>query len=105
MNTLHTVGAAAPGLAAPEPAEKEEARQRGDAAGLSTGKSTPDSTEAERKRLATAQARAALQGAVLVQIEDDSGQPVYILSRGAWLREFTQLLAVENVLQRMEGRP
>lgn len=106
MAALHHVGAAAPGPVTP--ATSDEAPADGTARGFKTQSTTDsgDSTSvgAARKQLANAQARAALKGAVLVQIEGDDGRPVYILSLGDWLREFTQLLAVENVLQRMESR-
>lgn len=56
------------------------------------------------KRQATAQARAALLGAVLTPTHDDRGRPAWILSRWALCREFSDLGEVEKVLDVM-GAP
>ena len=56
------------------------------------------------KRLTTAQARAALLGFTLHQIEDDHGIEVFIISRWALTRELRDLEEVEQWLDRIEGR-
>lgn len=57
------------------------------------------------KRLATAQARAALIGATLVQIPADDGQPELILSWRALTRAFRldELAQVEHVLDELRA--
>lgn len=60
--------------------------------------------EALAKRQATAQARAALVGAVLTPTHDDRGRAAWILSRWAVCREFGDLTDVEKVLDVM-GAP
>lgn len=107
MNAHPTDCASAHGLAAPERSERNDAHELGGGVGIEVQGivSSPDSAHIgdKRKPFANAQARAALQGAALDRIEADEGQPVYILSRGAWLREFVDLAAVEAVLAHMEG--
>lgn len=56
------------------------------------------------KRVSTAQARAALVGAVLTPSHDDSGRPTWLLSRWTLTREFSDLDALERVLTAM-GAP
>jgi hypothetical protein len=108
MATQPHVGAAAQGQTAPEGPPNDEARELGSGAGLEHHEtvSNLDSTSADaaRKQFANAQARAALLGAALVQIEGDDGRPVCILSRGDWLREFVDQASVESVLAMMEGQ-
>lgn len=58
---------------------------------------------AARKRLATAQARAALRGAVLHELRDDAGGPEYVLTFGAFTRGLPSLDEVDALLSRMEG--
>jgi hypothetical protein len=57
-----------------------------------------------RKRIATCQARAALVGATLTEIPDDTGHPELILSRWALTRAFRDLAELERTLDRM-GAP
>lgn len=56
------------------------------------------------KRVATAQARAALVGAVLTPSQDDHGRPCWLLSRWTLTREFTSLDELDRVLTSM-GAP
>lgn len=62
-----------------------------------------DIAQALAKRQATAQARAALIGAVVTPTHDDRGRPAWILSRWALCREFGDLAELEAVLDRMAG--
>lgn len=52
------------------------------------------------KRFSTARARAALIGATLIQIDDDRGDPVFIVSKWELTRELHDLDAVERWLDR-----
>ena len=63
-----------------------------------------DSQGSDRKRVATAIARAALIGATLVESVDDAGRREWILSRWAYTRGFDDLKELECVLDRM-GAP
>ena len=66
--------------------------------------SAPNSTaDQHRKRVATAQARAALAGVVLHDIEGDDGRRVYIASRWALTRSFAEIEDVERWLDRVCG--
>ncbi len=56
------------------------------------------------KRLATAQARAALRGITLTPLQGDDGRPEYIASLHAMTRAFRDLAEVESWLDRIEGR-
>lgn len=60
--------------------------------------------EAARKRVATAQARAALRGMTLCCIEGDDGRPLFIASFHALTRSFTDLAEVEAWLERVDSR-
>lgn len=55
------------------------------------------------KRLANARARAALNGATLHRIEDDRGDPVFVVTRWAHTRQLQSIEAVEAWLDRLEG--
>lgn len=55
------------------------------------------------KRFATLQARCALAGVSLHQLENDRGNVVYIVSRWALTRELADLDAVANWLDRVTG--
>lgn len=57
----------------------------------------------EPKRLATLTARAALVGAVLHRIEGDLTPEVFVVSKWAMTRQFTDLEEVERVLDLMAG--
>lgn len=57
-----------------------------------------------RKRIATVTARAALVGATLVEIPDDTGQLELILSKWALTRAFRDLDELDLTLDRM-GAP
>jgi hypothetical protein len=54
--------------------------------------------------MATCQARAALVGATVIEVLDDSGRPEFILSRWALTRAFGDLEELECTLDRM-GAP
>jgi hypothetical protein len=58
--------------------------------------------QAERKRFATARARAALRGIALHALEDDRGAPLYIASWNALTRQFADLAGVEQWLECLE---
>ena len=65
----------------------------------------PNSTaDQHRKRVATAQARAALAGVVLHDIEGDDGRPLYIASRWALTRSFSEIEDVERWLDHVCGK-
>ena len=55
------------------------------------------------KDFATLQARCALSGVTLHQLENDHGQKVYIVSRWALTREMQDLDAVASWLMRVTG--
>lgn len=57
------------------------------------------------KRLATAQARAALAGFTLTPIEADNGSPMFVISRWALTRSFGDLSEVEAFLDRVGAVP
>ncbi|MFZ2988087.1 hypothetical protein [Ideonella sp.] len=67
---------------------------------MSTGDTLQD---VDRKRIATATARAALVGAVLVQSTADNERPLLVLTKWAMCRAFTveELPALERVLDSM----
>lgn len=58
----------------------------------------------DRKRLATLIARAALAGVVLHHTEGDFVPDIFIVSRWALTREFTDLDAVEHWLDLVTGK-
>ena len=58
----------------------------------------------DRKRLATLCARAALAGVTLHHIEGDFVPSVFVVSRWALTREFTDLDAVERWLDLVTGK-
>lgn len=58
----------------------------------------------EKKRFATAQAKTALWGGRLSEIEGDDGRPLLIISRWALTRAFQDLGEVEEFLRRVEGQ-
>lgn len=60
--------------------------------------------DVDRKRLATLCARAALAGITLHHIEGDFVPNVFIVSKWALTREFTDLDAVEKWLDLVTGR-
>lgn len=51
-----------------------------------------------RKEFCTAQAEAAMASATLLQIEADNGQPLLVLSRGAFTTQFNNVEQVRRVL-------
>jgi len=55
------------------------------------------------KRLATAQARAALRGIALHALEDDRGDALYVASLHALTRQFDDLAAVEGWLDGLDA--
>lgn len=57
----------------------------------------------DRKRLATAQARAALAGVTVALIEGDNGGPELIASRWALTKRFSDLAELETWLDRVTG--
>jgi hypothetical protein len=59
--------------------------------------------EAHAKRLATAQARAALRGMVLHCIENDAGRPTFIATFHALTKSFADLAEVELWLAMVDG--
>ncbi|MDR6857229.1 hypothetical protein [Variovorax guangxiensis] len=59
---------------------------------------------ADRKRLATLAARAALSGVTLHHMEGDFVPHLFVCSRWALTREFTDLDAVERWLDLVGGR-
>jgi hypothetical protein len=61
-------------------------------------------SEADRKRLSTAIARAALAGVVLHHIEGDFVPHVFLATKWALTREFTDLDAVERWLDLVTGK-
>lgn len=63
-----------------------------------------DIAQALAKRQATAQARAALIGAVVTPTHDDRGRPSWLLSRWSLTREFHDLDELDQLLDRM-GAP
>ncbi len=60
-------------------------------------------TSAPDKRFATAQARAALRGITLHQVDGDFGWPVFVASIFALTRQFNSLDEVESWLQGIEA--
>ena len=71
------------------------------------GSATPESGEAQGrdgKRLATLTARAAPVGIVLHSIDGDDGRPLYIASRWALTRSFSDLGEVDAWLTRVTGK-
>jgi hypothetical protein len=60
-------------------------------------------TPAEEKRLSTLMARAALAGIVVHGLENDHGQPVYIVSHWALTRELDSLDELQEWLERVTG--
>lgn len=66
--------------------------------------SAADIVQALVKRQATAQARAALIGAVVTPTHDDRGRPSWLLSRWSLTREFHDLDELDQLLDRM-GAP
>jgi hypothetical protein len=62
------------------------------------------SPETQTKRLATLTARAALVGVTLHRIEGDFLPEVFIVSRWAMTREFTDMDALEAWLNRVTGK-
>jgi len=50
------------------------------------------------KQFATAQAEAALAGAILQPIETDNGKPLLVLSRDAFTGQFTSILDLQRAL-------
>lgn len=56
------------------------------------------------KRLATAQARAALAGIALEAIEGDNGRLEFVATRWALSKRFDDLAAVEAWLDRVTGK-
>lgn len=58
----------------------------------------------DRKRLATAQARCALWGGSLAALEGDDGRPMFVVTRWALSKQWTDLDEVEAFLQRV-GAP
>lgn len=58
---------------------------------------------AAQKTFATLQARAALAGVTLYDIDGDFGTPVYVCSRWALTKSFDDLAAVEAWLDRVDG--
>ncbi len=61
-------------------------------------------SEAEQKRLATLTARAALAGVILHHTEGDFVPHLFIVSRWALTREFTDLDAVDRWLDLVTGK-
>ena len=59
--------------------------------------------DADRKRFATLQARAALAGVALSRTEDDRGHEVYIASKWALTKQLASLAEVEDLLVRIGG--
>lgn len=58
----------------------------------------------DRKRLATATARAALRGITLQVTDDDRGAVLYVASMHALTRCFDDLAEVERWLLKIEGK-
>lgn len=61
-------------------------------------------TQRPDKRFATAAARAAMTGTVLLRHESDDGQEIFTVSRWSMTRELPSLAAVEAWLDRV-GAP
>lgn len=105
MGALQHVGATALGPAAPERPPNEEV--------LGAGKTAEDhkdsaitnrsrnATEPARKAFSNAQAKAALAGFSVEQIEADDGGQVFIVSRWSLTRQCDTLDDVRELLQRM----
>jgi hypothetical protein len=62
-------------------------------------------TPEQAKRLSTAIARAALVGVIVHRIEGDFLPEVFIATKWALTREFTDLDALEAWLDRVTGKP
>ena len=63
-----------------------------------------DTGDADRKRFATLQARAALAGVGLSRTEDDRGHEVFIASKWALTKQLASLAEVEELLVRIGGQ-
>lgn len=61
-------------------------------------------TTTDSKSVATAAARAALCGIVLIESTDERGRPEWIVSWNALTKAFSTLTEVETWLDRVEGR-
>lgn len=85
------------------------AEKEAPAAGAAWGSRTTEATESAgcdlsaAKRLATAQARAALRGIALHVLEDDRGAALYVASLHAMTRQFDDLAAVETWLNGLDA--
>jgi hypothetical protein len=86
-------------------AAKEEAPSAGAAWGSNrNGTNDGDGVGlSQLKRLATAQARAALRGIALHILEDDRGRALFVVSRDALTRQFDDLASVESWLDCLEA--
>jgi len=95
MRTAHESGAGAPGQVTP--AESEDARGGAGIKGLGERTENPDCAEsdAERKRFASLQALAAINGWRLDRIGDR-----FLISRWRWSAELPDLDAAEQWLRR-----
>lgn len=56
------------------------------------------------KTFTTLQARGALLGVRVLRCHDGRNRPVYFVCQGVWSRELQSMQAVEQLLDRMEGR-
>ncbi|WP_457443788.1 hypothetical protein [Roseateles sp. P5_E4] len=61
-------------------------------------------SEVDTKPFATAAARAALRGIVLIESTDERGRPEWIASWNAMVKAFLSLAEVELWLDRVEGK-
>lgn len=59
---------------------------------------------ADQKHFATQQARAALAGVTLHQLEGDFGLPIYVATRWAMTKQLESLDEVEHWLDRVTGK-
>lgn len=72
--------------------------------GHAPGSGAPARARIDHKRLATLTARAALAGVILYHTEGDFVPDIFIVSRWALTREFTDLDAVEAWLDLVMGK-
>lgn len=56
------------------------------------------------KTFATLQARGALLGVRVLRCTDGRNRPVYFVCQGQWSRELNSMQAIEQLLDRMEGK-
>lgn len=56
------------------------------------------------KNFATLQARGALLGVRVLRCHDRGNRPVYFVCQGSWSREFNSMQAIDQLLDRMEGK-